>query len=441
MSTTNYGYAPAGPASRAVYIVDGNRTPFLKARGKPGPFTAADLAVAAGKTLLVRQPFLPGTLDEVILGCIIPGPDEANISRIVALRLGCGEEMPAFTVQRNCGTGMQAIDTAAMHIATGRSDLILAGGTEAMSHSPLLLQKPVVATLGKFYKAKSPLDYIRAVSDLRPRHLMPIISLLLGLTDVTTGLSMGQTAENLAHEFHISREQMDRFALESNTHLAEAQDEGFVEEISPIFDADSNYYNHDDGVRRDTNLDKLGTLRPVFDRPFGNVTAGNSAQVTDGAALVIMASKDAVDRYNLPILGRVVDCHWSALSPARMGLGPVRAMASMLRNQKLGTGDIDYWEINEAFAAQVLACMHAWSDSTFFTKELGLEAPFNPIPRDRLNVDGGAIALGHPVGTSGARIVLHLLHILNRNKARRGVASQCIGGGQGGAMLVERVEE
>ena len=403
-STQTGGYTPAGSAARAVYIVDGNRTPFLKARGKPGPFTATDLAVAAGRTLLVRQPFSPSAFDEIILGCIIPGPDEANISRIVALRLGCEEATPAFTVQRNCGTGMQALDTAAMHIATGRADLILAGGTESMSHSPLLLQKPMVATLGKFYRAKSPLGILRAAAGIRPRHLAPVISLLLGLTDVTTGLSMGQTAENLAYEFNISREQMDSYAIESNTRLAEAQDEGFLEEISPIFDAEGNYYDHDDGLRRDTNLDKLGTLRPVFDRPFGNITAGNSAQITDGAALVVLASEDAVKKYDLPILGKIIDCHWSALSPARMGLGPVHAMAALLHNQRLGTGDIDYWEINEAFAAQVLACLHAWSNGSFFTKELGFEAPFNPIPPDRLNVDGGAIAMGHPVGTSGAQI-------------------------------------
>ncbi|HEY6872060.1 MAG TPA: acetyl-CoA C-acetyltransferase [Geobacteraceae bacterium] len=428
-------------AGRPVYIVDGNRTPFLKARGTPGPFRAADLAVAAGRTLLLRQPFAPEELDEVILGCIIPGPDEANIARVVSLRLGCGKKVPARTVQRNCGSGMEALDAAAMNIAHGRADLVLAGGTEAMSHAPVLLNDAMVELLGGWGRAKTLTERLRILSALRPRHFRLVIGLLLGLTDPVAGLSMGQTAENLAHRFRISRERMDAYALESHLRLARAQDEGRLAEVTPIYAPDGTFFEHDEGVRRDTDMAGLARLKPAFEPPFGLVTAGNSAQVTDGAAWLILASGEAVERHGLPVMGRIVDCQWAGVEPAEMGLGPVHAMAPILRRQGLAVGDVDFWEINEAFAAQVLACLDAWQSADYCREELGIDMPFAPIDPARLNVDGGAVAIGHPVGTSGARIVLHLLHVLAREKGRRGMASLCIGGGQGGAMLIERSGE
>ncbi len=193
-------------------------------------------------------------------------------------------------------------------------------------------------------------------------------------------------------------------------------------------------------MRADSTLETLAKLRPVFDKPYGAVTAGNSAQVTDGAAWLILASEEAVSRHHLPVLGRIVDCQWAGLDPAQMGLGPVYAMAPLLHRHGLSSADIDYWEINEAFAAQVLACLVAWQDAGFCREELGGETPFESIDEERLNVDGGAVSIGHPVGASGARIVLHLLQVLRRHDARRGIASLCIGGGQGGAMLIERTE-
>ncbi|KAF0219321.1 MAG: acetyl-CoA [Geobacteraceae bacterium] len=432
--------AGAYASGRPVYIVDGMRTPFLKARGVPGPFRASDLAVAAGKALLLRQPFSAEELDEVILGCIIPGPDEANIARVVSLRLGCGKGVPAWTVQRNCGSGMQAIDAAAMNIAHGRADLVLAGGTEAMSHAPVLFNNDMVRLLGEWSRAGTARGRLRLLGRLRPRHFRPVIGLVHGLTDPIVGLSMGQTAENLAHRFRISRERMDAYALESHRRLARAQDEERLAEITAIYASDGAFYDHDEGVRRDTDMADLARLKPAFDPPFGLITAGNSAQVTDGAAWVILASAEAVQRYRLPVAGRIVDSQWVGVEPSRMGLGPVHAMAPILGRQGLGSEDVDYWEINEAFAAQVLACLDAWQSAEYCRTELELDAPFAPIDPERLNVDGGAVAIGHPVGTSGARIVLHLLHVLQRNSARRGVASLCIGGGQGGAMLIERDE-
>ena len=432
--------AGAYKTGRPVYIVDGCRTPFLKARGMPGPFRASDLAVAAGRALLLRQPFGPEELDEVILGCIIPGPDEANIGRVVSLRLGCGKEVPAWTVQRNCGSGMQAADSAAMNIAHGRANLVLAGGTEAMSHAPVLLNDEMLEVLGAWSRAGGAAERVRLLGGLRPRHFRMVVGLLHGLTDPITGLSMGQTAEELAQRFLISRERMDAYALESHRRLAQAQDEGRLGEITPLYAVDGGFYDHDEGVRRDTDMARLARLKPAFDPPFGLVTAGNSAQVTDGAAWLLLASETAVQRYRLPVMGRIVDSQWAGVDPGQMGLGPIHAMAPIMERQGLGTTGIDFWEINEAFAAQVLACLEAWQSPEYCREELGLATPFDSIDPDRLNVDGGAVAVGHPVGTSGARIILHLLHVLEKNNARRGMAALCIGGGQGGAMLVERGE-
>jgi acetyl-CoA C-acetyltransferase len=432
------GAQQAGWGGRPVLVVDGSRTPCLKARGKPGAFAASDLAVAAARPLLARQPFSATDLDEVILGCVMPGPDEANIGRVAALRLGCGERVPAWTVQRNCASGLQSIDCAAQNIASGRAELVLAGGVESMSHAPVLYNHAMVNWLAALSRARSPSAKLRAIAGLRPGHLKPVIALLRGLTDPVVGLSMGQTAEILAHRFRVTREQMDAFALRSHQRLDAGHRTGHLEEIEAIYDSRGNYYDHDDGLRADTSMEQLAQLRPVFDRPDGNVTAGNSAQVTDGAAWLLLASEDTVARYNLPVLGQLIDSQWAGLDPAQMGLGPAYAMAPVLMRQGFDSPDIDYWEINEAFAAQVLACLAAWQDADFCRTELGRDTPFTPIDEARLNVDGGGVSIGHPVGASGARIVLHLLRVLEREQAHRGMASLCIGGGQGGALLVER---
>ena len=426
--------------ARPVYIVDGSRTPFLKARGKPGYFLASDLAVSAGRPLLARQPFPADALDEVILGCIAPGPDEANIARIVALRLGCGDRVPAWTVQRNCASGMQAVDSAALDIASGRAELVLAGGTESMSHHPVLLNQTMVAWLADWNRAKGLSAKGRQLVALRPQHLQLVIALLRGLTDPLVGLSMGQTAEKLAWRFDIERREMDQFAVRSHQRLADAQDGGRLDEIEPIYTDDGQLFESDDGLRRDSSMEKLAHLKPAFDRPVGRVTAGNSAQITDGSAMLLLASEQAVEKHDLPVLGRVVDSQWSALDPSQMGLGPVHAMGALLNKRQMAAEEIDYWEINEAFAAQVLACQAAWRDADYMTREVGLEAPLSEIPDDRLNVDGGAVSIGHPVGASGARLILHLLKTLRQRDASRGMASLCIGGGQGGAMLLEVVK-
>lgn len=421
----------------SVYVVDGARTPFLRARGRPGKFAAADLALQSAQPVMLRQPFAAEQLDEVILGCVGAAANEANIARVVSLRLGCGNAVPAWTVQRNCGSGLQAVDTAFRNIANGYSDMILAGGVEAMSQAPLMFNRPMVDLISDLYQTKSVGQKISVLAKIRPAHLKPVISLLIGLTDPVVGLSMGKTAEILASRFEISKEEMDAYAVRSHQRLVAAQNDGRLDEIEVVYDLDGKSYVADDGVRPDSNIDSLAKLRPVFDRNHGLVTAGNSAQVTDGAAWVLLASEAAVKQHKLTPLGRIVDCDWAGLSPAEMGLGPAYAASALLKNNKLGIADIDYWEINEAFAAQVLACVRAMADKEFCSSELDRTSAIGEIDQERLNVDGGGISLGHPVGASGARIVLHMLKTLQRTNSERGIASLCIGGGQGGAMLLE----
>src|ERR1700675_2251414 len=426
--------------NQPIYVVDGARTPFLKARSKPGPFSASDLAVQAGRALLTRMPFSPPELDEVILGCASPSPDEVNIGRVVALRMGCGLKVPGWTVMRNCASGMQALDSAIANIRGGRSDLVLAGGVDALSRAPLLYSDRMVLWFAGFSAEKTFGEKRGGFLRLSPAALFtPIIGIMKGLTDPMVGLLMGQTAENLAFRFGITRREMDEFSARSHKRVLAAQKDGhFTGEIAPLFDGEGNLYEKDDGVREDSTPENLAKLKPFFDRKYGNVTAGNSSQITDGAAWLILASEAAVARYQLPVLGTILDSEWAGLDPAQMGLGPVHAATPLLRRHGLKLGDIDAWEINEAFAAQVIACLRAWASADFCRDELGQDAALGQLDTDKLNVDGGAIALGHPVGASGARIVLHLLNTLKRTGGKRGIASICIGGGQGGAMLVER---
>lgn len=426
-------------AGDRVFVVDGARTPFLRARAEPGPFSAADLAVACARPVLARQPFQPADLDEVIVGCVIPAADEANIARLVALRLGCGRHMPAHTVQRNCASGLQAVASAAERIALGRSHLILAGGTEAMSRAPIQWNLAMAGWLGRLLRTRG-LARLRTLGGFEFSYLKPVYSLLLGLTDPLVRLSMGQTAEVLVHRFAIARAAMDAYALESHMRLAAAFDSGRMrDEVEPLYDTQGNVHAEDTGLRRDTTVEQLGRLRPVFDRDYGAVTAGNSSQVSDGAAVLLLASGAAVQRHGLPVLGELLGHEWAGVDPAQMGLGPVHACARLFARLGVGMRDLAQMELNEAFAAQVLACQAAWDSAEYARAELKLEKPLGHMDPARLNPEGGAVALGHPVGASGARLVLHLLRALKQKGGGLGVATLCIGGGQGGALLA-RVE-
>jgi len=428
---------------KKIYVIDGARTPFLKAKGKLGPFSGGDLAVGCARALLARQKFSPTLFDEVIVGAAMPSADEANIGRVVSLRVGCGDKVPAWTVMRNCASGLQALDSAYMNIVAGKSHLVLAGGTDAMSHAPLLFSAAMTNWLADWYSAKSFGQRASVAVKFRPNYLAPVIAILKGLTDPIVKLSMGQTAEIVAKRFGITRQMMDQFAAESHLKVIAGRAAGHYAEIVPLIDERGNVYQEDDGVRTDSTPERLAKLRPVFDKVYGNVTAGNSSQVTDGAAMLILASEEAVWKYDLQPLGAIIDSQWSALDPAEMGLGPVHAITPMLLRNNLGLNDLDALEINEAFAAQALGCLSAWESNDYCKNVLGLDdvaiAKLGNIDKTKFNVDGGAIAIGHPIGASGARVVLHALKTLKRTGGKYAAASLCIGGGQGGAMLLTRV--
>jgi acetyl-CoA C-acetyltransferase len=425
-----------------VYIVDGARSPFLKSKNRPGPFAASDLATQAGRSLLARQPFSPPELDEVILGCAAPSVDEVNIGRVAALRMGCGQKVPGWTVMRNCASGMQAVDSGISNILAGKSNLVLAGGVDALSRAPLLYNEKMVLWFSDMAAARTTGQRAALFARIPVKAMLaPVIGIMKGLTDPMVGLLMGQTAENLAQRFGITREQQDAFSVRSHQRVLASQKSGPLAagggEVEALFDAKGNPYLLDDGVRPDASLANLAKLKPFFDRKFGTVTPGNSSQITDGAAWMVLASEQAVKQHDLKPIGRIVDSEWAGLDPAQMGLGPVHAATPILKRHGLGLDDLDYWEINEAFAAQVLGCLAAWQDEKYCREELGLDRALGALNEDKLNVDGGAIALGHPVGASGTRIVLHLLKVLKRNGKKRGIACICIGGGLGGAMMVE----
>jgi len=294
--------------------------------------------------------------------------------------------------------------------------------------------------------ARTPLQKAGMFLKLSPAQLLtPVVAIMKGLTDPVVGLLMGQTAENLAWRFGITRAQMDEYSARSHARVIRGQEnqwlgaghDGVAAEIVPVYDSDGKLYTDDDGVRKDSTAENLAKLKPFFDRKYGNVTPGNSSQITDGAAWVVLASEEAVTRHGLKPVGRILDAQWAGLDPAQMGLGPVHAATPILKRHGLGLNDLDAWEINEAFAAQVLGCIAAWKDDAYCREHLGLDRALGDLDLEKLNIDGGAIALGHPVGASGTRIVLHLLHVLKRTGGRKGIASICIGGGLGGAMLVE----
>jgi acetyl-CoA C-acetyltransferase len=376
--------------AKTIYVIDGARTPFLKARNRPGPFSGGDLAVAAGKILLTHQPFAPDELDEVILGCASPSPDEVNVGRLVALRLGCGNKVPGWTVMRNCASGMQALDSAMVNIQAGRSNLVLAGGTDALSRAPLLLSDAMVLWLSGFYAARTLGQRAAVLARLKPGYLAPVIAIMKGLTDPYVGLLMGQTAENLAHRFGITRADMDAFSVRSHQRAARAQDEGRLADVLPIYDAEGKLYLADDGVHRDSSMDNLAKLKPFFDRKYGNITPGNSSQITDGAAWLILASEEAVRQHGLTPIGRIVDSEWAGLDPAQMGLGPVHAATPILRRHGLGLDDSTPGKSTKPSPHRCRpASPHGKMPLTAGAPRL---IPDGTLDEDKLNIDGGAIA-------------------------------------------------
>jgi acetyl-CoA C-acetyltransferase/acetyl-CoA acyltransferase len=422
-----------------IAILDGVRTPFAKAFGPLARVPAQDLGRLAAAAALGRAAVRPEQVDQVVFGNVATPADCANIARVIALRAGVPQDRIAHTVQRNCASGMEAISTAAGLIQLGEATTVLAGGTESMSQIPLLYNREATEQYFRLGRAKSFWQKTSAVLGFRPRHFKPVIAVKEGLTDPVSGLIMGETAEVLVEDFGISRQAQDEFALLSHQRAVAAQERcALAEEIEPVpAEMAGSAVNEDVGPRKGQSLEALAKLKPFF-KEGGTVTVGNSCQITDGAGAVVLMPGAAARAEGRQPLGYLRGFAYAGCDPRRMGLGPVFATSKLLEKAGLALRDIDLIELNEAFAAQVIANEKAFASDRFAKEQLGRPRALGEIDRAKLNVNGGAIALGHPVGATGTRLVLTLLKGLRRRGLRYGLATLCIGGGQGGAMLVER---
>jgi acetyl-CoA C-acetyltransferase/acetyl-CoA acyltransferase len=426
---------------REVVVTSGVRTPFVKAWTLLERVHPVELGRLVVREAVERAELDPGRIDEVIVGNIAGPADAVNIARVISLMAAIPEHVPAFTVNRNCASGLESIAAGAYRIRAGEADLVVAAAVESMSAIPLLFGEDAQRIWLRLRRAKGLLGRLAAAAAFRPRHFAPVAGLQLGLTDAVTGLNMGETAEILAREFGIDREAQDRFALGSHQRAAAAWDEGRMQQEVvpvPIGPEYERAVSRDNGIREKQSLEALARLRPVFDRKYGTVTAGNASQITDGAAALVLASEERARELDLPVLGRIRSWGFAGCDPARMGLGPVLATPIALRRAGgPGLDRFDLIEINEAFAAQVLACFEAFASRSFCERHLG-SGPVGTLDPERVNVNGGAIALGHPVGASGGRLVLTALKELERRDASLALVTLCVGGGQGGAMVLER---
>ena len=382
------------------------RTPIGKFGGVFASLSAADLGEVAARAAIERSGLPPAAVDETVFGHARQAGGGPNTARQVSHRAGVPDSIPAYTVNKACASSLKAITLGALSIAAGENEVVLAGGTECMSATPYLL------TRGRFGYRMGDSEIVDGM--YRDGFLCPLC-----------GQLMGETAENLVREYGILRAEQDAFAAESQRRAAEAMASGrFADEIAAVTVAGRKgemVVETDEHPRPGTTAESLAKLPPVFDPESGTVHAGNSSGITDGAAALVLASEEEVGSAGVEPLARVVAWTSAGVEPARMGIGPVPALRALLAKQKLAISDVDLIELNEAFAAQVIACAR--------------ELPFDPA---RLNVNGGAIALGHPIGATGARIATTLLHEMKRRGAKRGIATLCVSGGMGMAVLFER---
>ncbi|MGH2571097.1 MAG: thiolase family protein [bacterium] len=424
-------------------ILGAVRTPMVRAGDALHSVPAKELARQAVRELLEIVDLPAGDVNEIVLGNAAGPADAPNIARVVGLLAGLPESVPGVTVHRNCASGLEAILVAAEKVAAGRAEFVIAGGVESMSRIPMLFPPEANPWFARWARAKSLGQKLSALGALKPRQMAPTSAILVGLTDPVCGLSMGSSAENLAREFDISRDAQDAYALESHRRAIAARAEGrFDDEIAPVWVGPEFrcVVERDIGPREDATLERLAKLRPVFDRRDGTITAGNSCQITDGAAAVLVAAEETVLSRGMSAVARIRSWSTVGLSPARMGLGPAFAIPDALDRAGVTLADVGRIEINEAFAAQVLACEIALASDRFAADELGRSRAVGELGRERLNVRGGAIALGHPIGATGARLAVTLLAELARSGQELGCASLCVGGGQGSALVVERLQ-
>ncbi len=426
-----------GSTLRDVVFVDGCRIPFLRSGTGYARLTAYDLGRMALRALLDRTGIDPAVIERVIMGCVVQDVNTANVARESALAAGIPDRVPAFTVTMACISSNQAIAIASDLIRTHQADVIIAGGAETLSDLPIRLRKPLRAKLIEARKYKSPTDYFEFVKGLSPSDFLPEIP---SIAEYSTGETMGQGGDKLAAMFGVSRREQDEYAMRSHHRAAHAWERGvFDDEVSPVsVPPQFEPIRHDNGIRPDTNMDKLGRLPPVFVKPYGTVTAGNSSYLTDGASAVLLMSRPAVEKYGFKAQARLREYTFVAQDPGEeLLLGPAYAIPKVLDRAGLALSDIDVFELHEAFAGQVLAVLRALASPEFARSRLGRSSPIGEIPMDRLNVHGGSLSLGHPFGATGARLVTTAVRRLQREGGRYALVSACAAGGLGHAMLIE----
>jgi acetyl-CoA acyltransferase len=443
---------------RDVVLVEGVRTPFVKSDTKFKDVHPAELGRVAVHELIERASLDVETVDEVIMGNTGNPSDAVNVARVIALRAGIPVKTPAFTVHRNCASALESVTTGYERIRAGTCDVVIAGGSENMSQLPLIMSRPFVRAFQRLMTAKGKSNQIAALigllkedfkqvfqlaftAPLAPASHKPVVSVMEGLTDPFVGINMGQTAEILAKEFHLSREEQDRFALHSHQKAVAATKNGRLgQEITPVFlpPAFKEYVQDDVGPRAEQTLEQLAKLRPFFDRKYGTITVGNACPITDGAAAVLLMSRAKAKELGLKPVASIRSYAFAGLEPERMGLGPAYSTPIALKRAGVTLKEIGLVELNEAFAAQVLACVKALDSDKFAKDKLGLDKKVGAIDPETLNVNGGAIALGHPVGATGTRLVITLMKEMQKRNVQFGLATLCIGGGQGGSVILER---
>ncbi|SEL68318.1 3-ketoacyl-CoA thiolase [Stigmatella aurantiaca] len=421
-----------------VAIVRGLRTPFVKAGSVFSGLTALDLGKAVVQELVQRADIDPNEINQVVFGQVIPTLTAPSIAREVVIAAGLPRKIEAFTVARACATSIQSMTTAANAIAVGEADVIIAGGTESMSDAPIFTSRPLAHALVASSKAKSLAEKLKPFQKLQGRDLLPVPP---AIAEYSTGMTMGESAEKMAKENGISREEQDRIALASHQNAARAWQEGrFDQEVMRIV-VPPRYEDvaaKDNIVRGDTSLEALAQLKPAFDRKYGSITAGNASPLTDGAAALLLMSEEKARALGYEPLGYLRAHAYAATDPGDQLLqGPAYAVPVALQRAGMKLSDIDLVEMHEAFAAQVASNIQALA-SPAFAKKAGWSGPVGEVDRDRVNVNGGSIALGHPFGATGARIVTQALQELKRRNKNTVLCTVCAAGGLGAAVILER---
>ncbi len=424
---------------RTAVLVDGYRIPFQRSGTRYLDLMAYDMGRMALKGLLHRTSLDPATVDRVVMGCVIQDVNTSNVARESALAAGIPNHVPAFTVTMACISSNQAITSGVDLIRGGQADIVIAGGTETLSDTPIRVKRSVRKKLFKARKYKSPAEYLQLLKGLSPSDLIPEAP---SISEYSTGEVMGESADKLAAMFGVSREEQDQYALRSHRRAAAAREDGRLDkELIPATPPpDFEPVTTDNTIRDDSTMEKLSSLSPVFVKPYGTVTAGNSSPLTDGASATLLMDADTAEEHGSPPKAALRHYTYVAQDPGReLLLGPAYAIPQLLGTAGLTLDDIDVIELHEAFAGQVLAVLNALESKKFAREKLNGADPVGPVPMEKLNTRGGSISLGHPFGATGARLVTTAANRLHEEDGELALVSACAAGGQGHAMLIERL--